>query len=83
MFSNKQISLIIDESDVEKEWVGMPEYIQERTEHHCIKVSFVSKEDMVRFSRLIGQEITLKTKIIYYPTKLVQSSAGKKYKDEP
>ncbi len=64
------------------EWDGMPEYDQRKTEWHCIKVSFNTKEAMEKFSELIGQRVTLQTKIVYYPEKLVESVKGKKYVDE-
>lgn len=71
----------VDES-WRKEWQDMPEYVQDKTEWHCIKVSFTTKEAMAEFAKTIGQNITLKTKIVYYPIKLVGSASGKRYVDE-
>ncbi len=66
----------------QREWAGMPEYVQRKTEFHCIKISFVTQDDMKKFSTLIGQYVGLDTKIVYYPRKMVESSSGKLYVDE-
>ncbi len=63
-------------------WKGMPEYKQEKTEFHCIKVSFGTKEAMQRFAEWCGQTVTLQSKIIYVPEKKSESSKGKTYIDE-
>lgn len=74
-----QEELFDDVSLYSKEWVGMPEYIQERTEYHCIKVSFGDKDSMIRFSKLLKANVSLETKILYYPEKQSESSSGKVY----
>lgn len=74
--------LFVADKAWEEEWKGMPEYVQMRTEYHCIKVSFVSKEDMNRFANIVGQPLSLNTKIIYYPQKPVESSSEKRYVEE-
>lgn len=85
LFDVSEFEIEPEQDDVNnwrEEWKGMPEYIQQRTEYHCIKVSFVTKQDMVRFSELINQKVGLDTKIVYYPDKIVDSAKGKIYIDE-
>jgi len=54
--------------DCEKEWVGMPEFVQEKQiEHQKIIIRFNNSEDVQEFAEKIGQKITPKTKSIWYP----------------
>jgi hypothetical protein len=46
----------------QREWVGMPEFIQNKKE-------FETDEDLSGFSALIGQKLTSKTKSAWYPFK--------------
>jgi hypothetical protein len=56
------------EQDFEKEWLEMPEYIHEdKTAERSIIVNFKTQDDVKKFSELIGQKITDKTRFIYYP----------------
>lgn len=50
-------------------WQGMPEFEQERTDiaYSEIVVRFDTEADLQRFSELIGQAITNKTKSIRFP----------------
>lgn len=52
-----------------KEWKGMPEFIQEDllTSTRSIIIHFETKEDVDKFSELIGQKIMPKTKSIWFP----------------
>ena len=57
-------------NDCEKEWEDMPEYIQDNMEGvKSITVRFESIEDMNKFSELIGINITMQTKGVYWPKK--------------
>ena len=60
---------IDEENEWEKEWKGMPEYIQKKqdSEFHKITIRFETKEDLDNFSKLIDQKITNKTKSIWFP----------------
>jgi len=54
----------------EKEWEGMPEFIQESVEpYHSIKIHFKHEKAMKHFAKKMKQHITKKTKFIYYPKK--------------
>jgi hypothetical protein len=67
----------------EAEWKDMPEYIQEDLEPvKDIMVHFETIEDMEAFAELVGQEITLKTKGIWYPAHERRSRINKVYIDE-
>jgi hypothetical protein len=59
------------ESEIESineaaEWVGMPEYDAGSTPTKLV-VSFRNQEDRTAFAKLVGAEITEKTKSIWYP----------------
>jgi hypothetical protein len=65
----------------EQEWLDMPEYIQEdKGSIKGVMVHFETLEDMEEFSKLIGKEITMKTKGIFFPVKKVETK--KVYIDE-
>jgi hypothetical protein len=68
----------------EEEWKDMPEYVQEDLEPvKDIMVHFETLEDMKAFSELIGQEITLKTKGVWFPPHIREKNPVKKvYVDE-
>ena len=52
----------------EQEWQDMPEFSQDDLEpFKTIKVNFKTPEDMEKFSKLIGQKITPKTRGVWYP----------------
>jgi len=58
------------ENEWQKEWKDMPEFLQEKKEPYSkIIVRFESKEDLQEFSKIIGQNITKKTKSIWHPFK--------------
>jgi len=52
----------------EKEWQGMPEFIQnDLSPFRTISVYFKNEQDMKAFSKLIAQKVTKNTKSIWYP----------------
>lgn len=52
------------------EWVGMPEFEQEAlNKYKTIQVVFETEGAMKAFARLVGQTITDKTGMIYYPAR--------------
>jgi len=68
------------DSDWGKEWVDMPEFVQEAEEFYSlIKIRFKTKEDLEEFSKLIGQKLTKKTKSIRYPQLIKDSFINKRY----
>ena len=65
-----------------KEWKDMPEFIQEDLKpFKSITVHFKTKEDMVSFSELVKQGITMKTQFIYYPKEEWEGIMDKEYVD--
>lgn len=57
-----------DEKEWQKHWKGMPEFIQEENPpYKKIFVSFRNKEDYEEFAQLISQNLSEKTKSIWYP----------------
>ncbi len=56
--------------DPSKEWVGMPEFVQEKQKPYSqIIVRFEDEQDLKEFANLINQKLTAKTKSIWYPFK--------------
>lgn len=56
------------EEDWKKHWVGMPEFSQsENGPHRRIIISFRNEADYQEFATLIKQNLTEKTKSIWYP----------------
>lgn len=52
----------------EKEWVGMPEFIQNDLEaKFSVRVNFETETDMYEFAKLVNQKITFKTQSIWFP----------------
>lgn len=69
---------------IESDWVGMPEFIQEKKEPFSkIIIRFESESDLNDFSKLIGQKLTPKTKSIWHPFKSHWGAEKKVYVYEP
>jgi DNA polymerase elongation subunit (family B) len=67
-----------------KEWVGMPEFIQEDlSPFQKIIVNFETKEDINNFAKLIGHSLTYKTDTIWFPFKEIRNHKEIAYIDEP
>lgn len=62
---------MIANNDPEKEWEGMPEFDQDDVSGAIltIKVHFETIDDIAKFSGLINQNVTQKTKFIWFPKK--------------
>ena len=70
-----------DKFDWEKEWDGMPEFVQDSKESIAsVVIHFETEEDMDAFSKLIGRKITKKTKGVFFPVK--EKEATPVYVDE-
>ena len=66
--TKEQDDLFGENFDWQKEWQGMPEFVQENLQEiHSITVHFVTIEDMNKFSELVGKNITFTTKSMLYP----------------
>ena len=64
------------------EWVGMPEFVQEKKEpYKVITIRFESEQDYQDFAVLIGQKLTPKTKSIWHPFKSHWGADKKQYVD--
>ena len=62
------------------EWNGMPEYTQnDLMPIQQIIINFESREDIKKFAKLVGQNLTYKTKSIWYPEAKKESVVNKKY----
>jgi hypothetical protein len=72
-----------NELDTELEWSGMPEFNNDDlSPKRQIILSFKTDEDVQLFAKLINQELTTKTKSVWFPkvNDLVQKD--KAYSDE-
>lgn len=71
------------ENKYEKEWNGMPEFnMTPEVPILTIKLSFKTKEDIQKFSELIGQKVTFTMENYWYPKLNRQAFSDKKYTDE-
>lgn len=52
-----------------KAWKGMPEYESKKIKEKKLIINFENEDDIVGFGKLIGIDLSLKTKSIYWPPK--------------
>ena len=65
---NGQIALMDIGEWWEEHWKQMPEFVQKDLEPwKSINVHFECREDMEAFAKLVGQQVNLTTKFIWYP----------------
>ncbi len=70
-------------SALENEWVGMPEFNQENKYGvQSIVIHFPTREDVNNFAKLIGQNITEKTKFLWFPKQENESLKSRVYVNE-
>lgn len=66
-----------------EEWVEMPEFVQESQKpYKLINVRFRTEEDYKAFAKLIGQELSPKTKAIWYPERVHGADSNLRWVDE-
>lgn len=86
-FSDLELGNILGvEPDVPAEhWVGMPSFDQDNTNGvRQLIVHFETDADVALFAQLVQQQITAKTKYIWYPEHKRESTVNKAYvSDEP
>lgn len=64
-------------------WKDMPEFEQkDLMPHRQVIVSFRNDSDLKRFSSLIGQQITDKTKSLWFPEEKIRVMKNKRWVDE-
>jgi hypothetical protein len=67
-FKPFELGVVGDPNDPNKEWEGMPEFEQEnKLAWKSLRVNFADLKDLNDFSSLIGQNLTEKTRAIWYP----------------
>jgi hypothetical protein len=76
--------LCLDDGHNWKEhWTGMPEFTQkDKKTHKTIFVHFRNKEDYKAFAKLIEQNLTDKTKSIWYPKLEIDDNMLKRWIEE-
>lgn len=66
----------------EDERTGMPEFQQEdQAAHRTIYIHFRNDEDIRDFAKIIKQKITDKTKYLWHPIQIPESTVDKRYED--
>lgn len=76
LFLDKEVGTV----DANEEWVGMPEFDQQNKESwRYIIVHFECQSDLDEFARLIGQNITDKTKSLWHPKQERMDTESKRY----
>ena len=64
----KKLKLAEEEFEWQKHWKGMPEYEQpEQKPYKTLQINFKTKDDYDNFAKLIQQNLTEKTKVIWHP----------------
>ena len=72
-----------NELNAEAEWTGMPEFNNEDlTPKRQLIISFRNEDDIKVFANLIKQNITDKTKSLWYPEAIQEKQFDKLYTDE-
>lgn len=68
-FTNVELGLEIEAINVKDEWKDMPEYgnLMSKESFRSIIVHFKNKNDVDQFTKLINQQISDKTKFIWFP----------------
>lgn len=66
------------------EWVGMPEFVQERKREYAkIIVRFRNQEDLDKFAEIVGQKLNRKSQATWFPELRNGEIQGRgKYVDE-
>ena len=85
LFDDEEVAAPIetDEPAWKKEWVGMPEFVQEQQKPYSqIICRFENEEDLQEFAQLIGQKLTNKTKSIWHPQLVRGKHSKKRYVNE-
>jgi ParB-like chromosome segregation protein Spo0J len=79
-FKDIDFGLNIDKINPQDEWEGMPEFENEDlTPNKQIIISFKNQEDVDSFSKLIKQNITDKTKSLWFPKVENEKQFDKRY----
>lgn len=66
--------------DYAEHWKGMPEFNQPGIKPvKSLKVNFATNADMLKFSKMVGQEITAKTQSIWFPIQPEETAIDKRY----
>lgn len=69
--------------DHSKHWKGMPEFVQPNAGPiKILLVHFDTKEDMLKFSKLVGQQVTARTPSIWFPKKPAEAALDKRWSDK-
>ena len=83
MKDDKQETLFDKGEWWDDDWQDMPEFVQEDLNPwKTVYIHFANREDMLEFSKLIDQTITMETKSLWYPKLTITKYIDKMYVDE-
>ena len=78
-----QLGFVEDNEIWKEEWIGMPEYEQEKLDPQTtIFIHFRSEEDARDFEKVIGQKIYPKEKSYWHPVRVPQKPNDYRYMEE-
>ena len=78
-----QLGFVEDNEIWKEEWIGMPEYEQEKLDpQRTIFIHFRSEEDARDFEKVIGQKIYPKEKSYWHPVRVPQKPNDYRYMEE-
>jgi hypothetical protein len=81
--TDETLSCYLQNSDQKNpDWIGMPEFNQEDISGRAVVVHFQNESDIREFSLLVKQNITDKTRSIWFPKRANESNADKGYLSE-
>jgi len=79
---NKFVDINNSTNSWEEEWQNMPEYSNKEIEpYKTIKIHFKTEQDYDNFSKLIDQNLTEKTKSVWYPELVKGINSKLRYTD--
>jgi len=82
---DKLLSEAIAKDGVEADgdqWTGMPDFDQENKIGNKLTVYFASQDDRIEFGRVMGQKITEKTTMIWFPESQKESFKDARYSSQ-
>lgn len=67
-------------TNAEEHWKGMPEFVQEdKGPYRSVIIHFFDQKGVDDFAKLIGQKITDKTRMTWFPEMIIEKAADKRY----
>ncbi len=79
-FTEADLARLFGEPEQEREWEGMPEFRNENKQaFRSIIIHFADQESVEKFAKLLKQEVTPKTRFLWFPKLVIERFADKRY----